>query len=450
MARHMSRVTVFITMRLFPSPLARSSTQSRNADHRVRRGWSAALVAVTLMALVIGVPASGAQPRTDAFTLGSEPWIDSDCAGEVAVVAASDSRAQPDLYSAVTLAAALGTNCVILAGHRGESMPATQRARLTASIGTVYVVGGTAAVPSSKLAGRTVERVSGTDRWLTAAAIGERAASLPESTEPGQFASFSAVSAGWNHTCALRTDRTLQCWGDSSVGKTDPPAGQFIAVSTGLDHSCAVSTSREVQCWGSNTAGKASAPNGTFASVSAGSWRHSCAVRTDGTLECWGDASLTAETPSGEYTAVVAGTGHSCALSVDGTVTCWGGGIHGETDEPPGRFTAISGSGNHTCALRQSEALHCWGYNGSGNDGRAVAPSGQFKAVSAGGAHTCALRTDERVQCWGYNADGEADAPSGAFTSVSAGFWHSCGLRTDGAMVCWGRNGSGQSEVPLR
>lgn len=184
MVRHKSRVTVFIDMRLFPSPLARSSTQSRIADHRVWSGRSAALVAVTLLALVIGVPASGAQPRTDAFTLGSEPWTDSDCAGEVAVVAASDSRAQPDLYGAVTLAAALGTNCVILAGHRDESMPAAQRERLTASIGTVYVVGGTAAVPNSKLAGRTAERVSGTDRWLTAAAVGMRAAGLPETTEP--------------------------------------------------------------------------------------------------------------------------------------------------------------------------------------------------------------------------------------------------------------------------
>ena len=36
-------------------------------------------------------------------------------------------------------------------------------------------------------------------------------------------ASFSAVSAGQNHTCALDTDGYIHCWGDNSEGAVSPP-----------------------------------------------------------------------------------------------------------------------------------------------------------------------------------------------------------------------------------
>lgn len=72
---------------------------------------------------------------------------------------------------------------MILAGHRSEPMSAAQQERLAATTGDVYVVGGTGAVPDSKLTGRTVIRVSGADRWQTAAAVGTRAAGLPEANE---------------------------------------------------------------------------------------------------------------------------------------------------------------------------------------------------------------------------------------------------------------------------
>lgn len=101
-----------------------------------------------------------------------------ECTGAIPVVVASDADAQSDIYSAVTLAGALGTECLVLAGERTGPMPPKQRARLDRAASGGYVVGGTSAVPISKLAGRTMKRIGGADRWATARAIGAEVALL--------------------------------------------------------------------------------------------------------------------------------------------------------------------------------------------------------------------------------------------------------------------------------
>jgi hypothetical protein len=35
---------------------------------------------------------------------------------------------------------------------------------------------------------------------------------------------FTQVSAGGYHTCSVRTDSTLACWGDNTYGQATPPA----------------------------------------------------------------------------------------------------------------------------------------------------------------------------------------------------------------------------------
>ncbi|MGH2667712.1 MAG: hypothetical protein ACRDH5_01075 [bacterium] len=45
---------------------------------------------------------------------------------------------------------------------------------------------------------------------------------------------FTQVSAGGSHTCALKTDGTLHCWGDNTVGQvSNKPAGTFTQVNAG-------------------------------------------------------------------------------------------------------------------------------------------------------------------------------------------------------------------------
>ena len=252
------------------------------------------------------------------------------------------------------------------------------------------------------------------------------------------------ISAGTLHSCGVRTDGAIQCWGDNTdglgnyTGRVDAPSGTFTAVSVGDLHSCGLSTDGTITCWGNNNdwddnhTGQADAPSGTFTAVSAG-YLHSCGIRTDGTITCWGnnndwDGNHTgqADAPSGTFTAVSAGAYHSCGIRTDGTITCWGS--NNDWD------------GNHT--------------------GQADAPSGTFTAVSAGDLHSCGLSTDGTITCWGGNNDwdgnhiGQADSPSGTFTAVSAGYLHSCGIRTDGTITCWGGNNdwdgkyTGQADAP--
>ena len=143
-------------------------------------------VAAALILAVAGCTAVGA--HTPGVRLPPPSLTESDCEDKIPVIVASDAAAQSDIYSAVTLAGALGTDCVILAGSRDAEFPATQLARLGRAAGG-YVLGGSAAVPDGKRFGR--RRVAGLDRWATALAVGVEVdriatgeADLPETVEP--------------------------------------------------------------------------------------------------------------------------------------------------------------------------------------------------------------------------------------------------------------------------
>ena len=165
------------------------------------------------------------------------------------------------------------------------------------------------------------------------------------------------VSAGGGHSCAIKVDATLACWGSNSDGQATPPSGAFSAVDAGGLHTCAIRTDATLACWGKNDDGESTPPSGTFSSVSAGG-DHSCGVRTDGTLACWGRNTQSPPfnvAPLGTYRAVsagnTAGTTWSCAVATSGVITCWGYNSYGRGNPPPGTFTDAGAGGTHGCAL---------------------------------------------------------------------------------------------------
>ena len=108
----------------------------------------------------------------------------------------------------------------------------------------------------------------------------------------------------------MRPDGSVACWGDDPNDEATPPEGEFASVSAGYNHTCGVRTGGSVACWGYV---RGTPPQGEFASVSAGDHGDgdpTCGVRTDGSVACWGKRS--AAPPLGKFTWVSAGVDHVC------------------------------------------------------------------------------------------------------------------------------------------
>src|SRR5215510_3311135 len=75
----------------------------------------------------------------------------------------------------------------------------------------------------------------------------------------------NTIAAGNVHTCQVRPDGTVQCWGNNFAGQlgdgtqTDRPLpvtvtglNDAIAVVAGIRFSCTLRVNGTVQCWGEN------------------------------------------------------------------------------------------------------------------------------------------------------------------------------------------------------
>jgi alpha-tubulin suppressor-like RCC1 family protein len=319
----------------------------------------------------------------------------------------------------------------------------------------------------------------------------------PPGDEPGLEPQAVLVEAGtvvqvsnWGvHTCVLRVDGTVACWGWDGTGSATPPAATFTQISAGMHYTCGVTTAQTVECWGhaytSVQYGEASPPAGAFTEVSA-AYNHTCGIRTDGTVACWGrDDSGQASPPAGVFAQVAAGGSHTCGLRPDGSVDCWGDNTYGQLSPPAGTFTQISAGINGTCGVRDDRTAACWGARWSG--GPMYTPPGHFSQVSlgygdrictieaepwagyascspsntywqapgkfytqisTGNVHACGVTADRDVFCWGQSPVGADQIPDQTFTEISQGATHTCGILQDGRINCWGGNNYGKSTPP--
>lgn len=260
------------------------------------------------------------------------------------------------------------------------------------------------------------------------------------------------VSAGGSHTCALKSDGTVVCWGSNAQGQSAVPAGLtgVTQLSAGSFQTCALKFDGSVLCWFDP------APSGLTSEVfiDATDYTHDCVVNNSGAPFCWGDNSSGETTiPSGlpPVTQAVAGGGFSCALAVDETVTCWGFDGNGQTDVPSGLsdVTQISAGQYDACARKSDGTVVCWGLNLYSEDTPPSGLNGVIQ-VSIFGLTTCALKSDGTVVCWGFDFDGEANVPAGLTNviQISAGAAHVCALKRGGTIVCWGADNFGQIDVP--
>jgi len=189
---------------------------------------------------------------------------------------------------------------------------------------------------------------------------------------------FTQISVGGEHVCGLRTSGNVACWGSNRFGQlgtgevtyndltrfTPTPnrvetLSAMSAISAGADHTCGIRTNGTIDCWGLNiNAGQLGDSSGlthrglpgpiaedrTYSTLAAG-FATTCAASTSDGPFCWGSNfygavgmgardTLIFQTPratlGGPYLSVTGGGAHMCGITADQRLFCWGDKRYGQ------------------------------------------------------------------------------------------------------------------------
>ena len=294
---------------------------------------------------------------------------------------------------------------------------------------------------------------------------------------------YTQISAGYGHTCAIYGSGGVHCWGQNSLGQlgdgttTNSAIPVVVAgltgvtsVAAGFSHTCALAQG-VVKCWGYNDAGQLGDGSArTFSSTPvavvglAAFFNQPVAVKTGGAFSC-------AQMLNG--------------LTNASTVRCWGDNGNGQvgsgstaaTVPAPATVSGLTGvthlsAGFLTACAVTGGTVRCWGRGTSGILGTgAIVPSSNVPAAAAigvsnatmvavGASHACAVNgLNGDAWCWGdrqYGQLGDGTIATGSPratpyffgasfrpTHIAAGSFSTCGV-VNGQAFCWGSNNKSQ------
>jgi cysteine-rich repeat protein len=242
------------------------------------------------------------------------------------------------------------------------------------------------------------------------------------------------LASGNYHTCGLRADGSLRCWGGAVSSSAPTRALRYISAHGNLAAGLLADSSPVF--WGSSLSPPIVA--GPFLSLEIGADSY-CGILADKALDCW---NVKAPIPKGQFVELAAFGANYCALTAAGELSCFG---RGAVLPWGGSYRAVAVGGTATCAIRRDRTLEC--------SDNVKPPPGQFSAVTAGFDFQCAIRTNGEVTCWGRlggrGAGQTLAPPSDKFALIDAGWQHVCGVRLDGLTACWGANEGGQATPPM-
>ena len=234
-----------------------------------------------------------------------------------------------------------------------------------------------------------------------------------------------SISAGGNHSLALRSDGTVWAWGHNGFGRLGdgtttnrhapvrvPNLYNVTAIAAGDTHSAALRSDGTVWSWGRNNQGQLGIGNteNSFVPVQVQGLGSAVAIEA-------GAPGLDGD--------------HTIALLADGMVWAWGRNGNrqlGDGSQVTNRLTPVQvinisnvdsiGSGrNHSFAIRADGIAMAWGSNLFGQLGRNSVGTqtvlGQVQnltnvtAITGGGAHSLARTADGTIWAWGDNSNGQ-------------------------------------------
>ena len=281
------------------------------------------------------------------------------------------------------------------------------------------------------------------------------------SNRPVEIAGIGAIediAVGMHHTCAV-SGGEVYCWGGNYYGQLGSDASEVMdpfpvptlvaglsgitSVAVGDMHSCALKDDGNVFCWGENGDGQVGNGTTTAAltpvqviglsgaeSISAGH-AHNCALLAGGAPYCWGrnnegqigDGSFIDRSTPVDVNSltgaryVSAGHLHSCAVMETGETSCWGSNTNSQLGDG-----TIAESANpvsvDTTIFDIDQLQFGLGVSLGGYATPAYGVDGLPGAFTIERAFTALINSDGESYAWGSNDVGQLGDGIGADTAV--------------------------------